>query len=124
VAGEEPEAPRRLPGGSIPRHLARPRSTSSNGHSRRPLRDGPPELRDRGATRRAASAWEELDAEDEADAAAGEAAGRTQFRRVIVPGADREVRSGRGPSLFVVALLVAVAVVVLVAVLIYRSAPP
>src|SRR4029077_9772527 len=99
-------------------------SPSSNGHSHRPLRDGPPELRDRDATRHAASAWEELDAEDEADAAAGEAAGRTEFRRVIVPGADREVRSGRGPSLFAVGLLVAIALVVLVAVLLYRSAPP
>ena len=117
MAEEEPGAPRRLPGGALPRHLVRPGSPPSNGHHGDPV----PARDSRHPLGGVGPGWADLDA---ADDAAARASGRTEFRRVLDEDAGRQSRGGRGPSLFVVGLLLIVALVVLVAVLLYRSAPP
>jgi hypothetical protein len=99
---------RRVPGGALPPHLARPRKPEHNGHGP----DRPLGLR-RGA-------WQDVDAEDDNRLAAD----RVSFRRVadIDPGV--QVRpSGRPSTAVIVGVLVALGLVVL-AVVLYRMAPP
>jgi hypothetical protein len=106
--GEDPRL-RRAPGGALPPHLARPRHPESNGHAAQPRQP-----------RLMPEAWGQLDAEDEERLAAE----RTAFRRVaeILPGA--EVRSSGRPSAAALAGVVLVVAVVVLAVVLYRMAPP
>ena len=115
---QESRAPRRLPGGALPRHLVRPSRPSSNGHGRDPVPAARHAHHPLGGV---GPGWADLDA---ADDAAAHASGRTEFRRVLDEDARVQPRSGWGPSRFVVGLLLLVALVVLIAVLLYRSAPP
>ncbi|HZS12969.1 MAG TPA: hypothetical protein VFC09_00085 [Candidatus Dormibacteraeota bacterium] len=105
--GEDP-GPRRTPGGALPPRLARPRRPESNGYTTRPRQ--PLSLR----------AWESLDAEDEERLQAE----RTAFRRVAEVVRDVEVRSSGRPSRAVVLGVLLVAAVVVLAVVVYRMAPP
>jgi len=104
---EDPR-PHRTPGGFVPSNLARPRPPSSNGHAKdRPL----------GMLR---STWSDVDAEDERLLAAE----RTAFERVADVDPGMQVRaSGRPSTAAIVGALVIVALVVL-AVVLYRMAPP
>jgi hypothetical protein len=107
--GDEPR-PRRTPGGALPPHLARPRHPESNGHAPEPPQQ----------PRLMPQSWATLDDEDEQRLAAE----RTAFRRVaeVVPGV--EVRpSGRPSAIAIVGVVLVIAVVVL-AVVLYRMAPP
>jgi hypothetical protein len=105
--GDDPK-PRRTPGGALPPHLARPRRPEGNGHGPRPMPRLMPE------------AWERLDAEDDEHLAAE----RTAFRRVAEVMPDVEVRaSGRPSRAAILGALLIVGVVVL-AVVLYRLAPP
>lgn len=111
--GEQPQTPRRMPGGALPPRYARPRSPESNGHAPAP----PPPPARRPLT---GEAWRRLDAEDEQRIAAE----RTAFRRVADVLPDNEVRaSGRPSPAVLIGTLLVVAVVVL-AVVLYRMAPP
>jgi hypothetical protein len=99
---------RRLPGGALPPHLARTRKPESNGHGP----DRPLGLR-RGA-------WEDVDDEDDTRLAAE----RVTFQRVADLDPGVEVRpSGRPSASVIVGVLVLVGLVVL-AVVLYRMAPP
>jgi hypothetical protein len=99
---------RRVPGGALPPHLGRPRQPESNGHAReRPL-----------GLRR--GAWEDVDEEDDTRLAAE----RVAFQRVADIDGRVEVRpSGRPSAAVIIGVLVAVGLVVL-AVVLYRMAPP
>jgi hypothetical protein len=104
---EDPR-PHRTPGGSVPPNLARPRPPSSNGHSKdRPL----------GMLR---STWSDVDAEDDHQLAAE----RTAFQRVADVDPGMQVRASSRPSTAaVIGVLIVVGLVVL-AVVLYRMAPP
>jgi hypothetical protein len=105
--GEDPR-PRRTPGGALPPHLARPRRPESNGHTPHPMPSLMPH------------AWENLDAEDEERLAAE----RTAFRRVAEVMPDAEVRASGRPSLAAIVGIALVVAVVVLAVVLYRMAPP
>jgi hypothetical protein len=125
--GEDPR-PHRIPGGALPRRLARPTRPETNGHSRHravDLRgaggDRPePHIADERPLGLNRAAWEDLDAEDDQRLQAE----RTAFRRVAEVASGAQVdRSGR-PSAAVIAAVLVVVAVVLLAVLLYRMAPP
>lgn len=103
---EDPR-PRRTPGGFVPPSVARPQAPSSNGHHR----EQPLDMR---------SAWAGVDAEDEHRLAAE----RTAFQRVADVDPNLQVRaSGRPSTAAIVGVLIVVGLVVL-AVVLYRMAPP
>jgi hypothetical protein len=106
----EPPRPRRLPGGALPPRLARPDRPGSNGHAPPPPRQ---ELRD-------GTAWGEVDAEDEQRLAAE----RTAFRRVAEITGEARVRASGRPSPAVIAGVLIVVGLVVLAVVLYRMAPP
>ncbi len=96
-----------MPGGALPPRYVRPRRPEANGHAA-------PVQPDSGER------WRELDAEDERRIDAE----RTAFRRVAEILPDAEVgASGRPSRAVVLATLLLVGVVVL-AVVLYRMAPP
>jgi len=101
MAEQDPQSPRRLPGGALPPRYARPHAPEANGHAPAP----PP-----------AEELQRLDAEEEPESG--------RFRRVaeIVPDAA-VATSGRPALVVIVATLVVIGVVVL-AVVLYRMAPP
>jgi len=111
---------RRLPGGTLPPHLARPHVPTGNGHTApqapaprpaRPLRPATPERqRD----------WAEVDAEDERRMVAE----RIAFRRVAELDPGVEVRASGRPSAAVVIGVLLVAGLIVLAVVLYRMAPP
>ncbi|HXA28325.1 MAG TPA: hypothetical protein VN193_06215 [Candidatus Angelobacter sp.] len=105
--GDDPR-PRRTPGGALPPRLARPRHPESNGHTPHELPGLMPQ------------SWEQLDQEDEERLQAE----RTAFRRVaeVVPGVEVHA-SGRPSRAAVIGVLLVAAVVVL-AIVLYRMAPP
>jgi len=104
---EEPR-PRRTPGGYVPSEIARPRTPASNGHTpNRPLNM----LR---------STWSDVDAEDEQSIQAE----RTKFQRVADLDPGIEVRASTRPSVAVIAGVLVVVALVVLAVLLYRMAPP
>jgi len=107
--GEHPR-PRRTPGGALPPKLARPRQPESNGHHRAT----PTPQRHLGVT------WQQLDAEDEEQSDHE----RVAFRRVadVVPSA--RVTTGGRPSTAVIAGVLIVVALVVLAVVLYRMAPP
>jgi hypothetical protein len=104
----EPPTPRRTPGGFLPRRHAPPKAPSGNGHaSDRPL-----------GLRR--SSWEDVDAEDEQRIEAE----RVRFQRVADVDPRVEVRFSARPSpAVVIGVVIALGLVVL-AVVLYRMAPP
>jgi hypothetical protein len=104
---EEPR-PRRTPGGYVPPDIARARPPEGNGHApHRPL----------GMLR---STWSDVDAEDEQTLQAE----RTKFERVADLDPGIEVRASARPSIAVIAGVLVVVALVVVAVLLYRMAPP
>ena len=104
----DPPPPRRTPGGFVPPRTARPRPPETNGHHV----DRPLNLR--------RTAWEDVDAEDEARVTAE----RVRFQRVADLDDSVQVRaSGRPSRAVVIGVLILVAAVVL-AVVLYRMAPP
>jgi hypothetical protein len=105
----EQERPRRTPGGFVPPKLARPQPPATNGHSPQPR---PLNLR--------RSAWSDVDEEDERVLAAE----RVTFQRVADVDPNVQVRaSGRPTRAALVGVLVILGLVVL-AVVLYRFAPP
>jgi hypothetical protein len=105
----EQRRPRRTPGGYVPPDIVRPQAPESNGHApeERPL-----------MLRR--SAWSDVDAEDERHLAAQ----RTAFERVADIDPNVQVRASGRPSVAaVVGALIVVGLIVL-AVVLYRMAPP
>jgi hypothetical protein len=104
----DPPRPRRTPGGFVPPSIVRPHPPGSNGHSA----DRPLNLN--------RSAWEDVDADDDQRVAAE----RVRFQRVAELDDAAQVRASARPSRAVlVGVLIVVAAVVL-AVLLYRMAPP
>ncbi|HEV3124385.1 MAG TPA: hypothetical protein VG266_07400 [Candidatus Dormibacteraeota bacterium] len=114
----ETPPPRRpgIPGGSLPPSVARPRAPASNGKDITPVHD---ERRPLGVVR---AAWQDLDAE-ELDHTA-EVAQRTEFRRLMEMTPERAVRAGSTPSPVVWLGIFIVALVIALAVILYRLAPP
>jgi len=106
----DPTPPRRTPGGYVPPKVARPTPPQTNGHhADRPLNVN-------------RSAWQDVDEEDEQHLAADRA--RTRFERVADMDDSARVRAAGTPSRAVlVGVLIVVAAVVL-AVVLYRMAPP
>jgi hypothetical protein len=105
----DPPKPRRTPGGFVPPGLVKPTTPERNGH--------PPAERPLGLRR---SAWQDVDEDDEALLAAE----RVHFERVAdVADAARVRISGRPSSAVLLGVLIVVAAVVL-AVVLYRMAPP
>ncbi len=104
----DPSPPRRTPGGYVPPQLLRPRPPAGNGHDpERPLN-------------LSRSAWEDIDEED----AQRVSAERVRFQRVAEIDDVAQVRaSGRPSRAVLVGVLIVVAAVVL-AVMLYRMAPP
>jgi hypothetical protein len=106
---DPPPKPRRTPGGFVPPRPARPTTPSSNGHA--------PHDRPLGLRR---SAWQDIDDEDDVELAAK----RVRFQRVADVDDTAQVRtSGRPSRAALIGALIVVAVVVL-AVILYRMAPP
>lgn len=104
----EPPPPRRTPGGFVPPQIVRPHPPETNGHGR----DRPLGLR--------RSAWEDVDAEDSERVSAE----RVRFQRVAELDDSTQVRASDRPSRAVlIGVLIVVAAVVL-AVVLYRMAPP
>jgi hypothetical protein len=132
--------PRRTPGGALPPRLVRPRQPETNGHTPhppatpaeqpqdtaadQPRAPGGPDWHDLDGTdrrrRHLGVTWQELDAEDEEQREHE----RVAFRRVadVVPSAGVE-SSGRPSTAVIAGVLIVVALVVL-AVVLYRMAPP
>jgi hypothetical protein len=104
---EDPR-PQRTPGGYVPPQVARPRAPESNGHGRE---RGLEALR---------PTWTDLDAEDERTLAAQ----RTAFERVADVDPQLQVRASARPSLAVVVGVAIVVGLVVLAVVLYRMAPP
>lgn len=106
----DPTPPRRTPGGFVPPRVAKPEPPHTNGHRL----DRPLNLN--------RSAWEEVDQEDEQRVAAEQ--DRVRFQRVADMDDSARVRAAGTPSRAVlVGVLIVVAAVVL-AVVLYRMAPP
>ena len=104
----DPTRPRRTPGGFLPPNLARPRAPESNGHAaQRPLNLN-------------RSAWEDVDAEDEQRVAAE----RVRFQRVAELEDSAQVRISARPSRAVLVGVLIVVTAVVLAVVLYRMAPP
>lgn len=111
--GEHPSRPRRTPGGALPPKLARPRHPERNGHAPEPApAPSAPSMMPRD--------WAALDAEDDARLAAE----RTAFRRVVDVLPRHEVRASGRPSPAVLIGVLALVAVVVLAVVLYRMAPP
>jgi hypothetical protein len=120
--GEDPR-PRRIPGGALPRGLARPRQPETNGHNRAtPTGPATPPQPDASDARRRhlGVSWQQLDEEDEQQREHE----RVAFRRVadVVPSAG--VKSDGRPSTAVIAGVLIVLALVVLAVALYRMAPP
>ena len=116
IKGEEPRRRSRLPGGSLPPGLARPRPPSGNGHGEATPPVGRAPLRMR------RSAW--VDPElDEATSARKPRRAR-EFSRLLDPVFAKDVRIGGTPSAAVLIGVAIVVAIVVLAVAIYRLAPP
>jgi hypothetical protein len=112
---------RRLPGGTLPPHLARPHAPGGNGHA---VPAAPPAIRPARPLRPAAPLrqpdWADVDAEDERRMVAE----RIAFRRVAELDPGVEVRAAGRPSPAVVVGVLLVAGLIVLAVVLYRMAPP
>jgi hypothetical protein len=104
----DPSPPRRTPGGFLPPKIVRPRPPATNGHSP----DRPLNLR--------RSAWEDVDEED----AQHLDAERVRFQRVAELDDSAQVRASARPSRAVLVGVLIVAAAVVLAVVLYRTAPP
>lgn len=114
---EEPRRPG-LPGGALPPSIARARPPESNGN----IAPTDPEPSPHPPLTRGRAAWEDLDADDlERSAAAPQ---RTEFRRLLEMTPERAVRTGSTPSLAVWIGIALVVAVVILAIVLYRLAPP
>ncbi|HEV7678273.1 MAG TPA: hypothetical protein VGQ42_06865 [Candidatus Dormibacteraeota bacterium] len=112
---------RRLPGGTLPPHLARAHAPGGNGHAPPPAPKRAPAPRPlRPAPREHPPDWTDVDAEDERRMVAE----RVAFRRVAEVDPGIEVRASGRPSPAVVIAVLAVAGLIVLAVVLYRMAPP
>jgi len=106
----DPTPPRRTPGGFVPPRAAQPIPPHTNGHHHdRPL----------GLDR---SAWEDVDEEDEQGLAAER--DRVRFQRVADMDDSAKVRTAGSPSRAVLVGVLIVVTAVVLAVVLYRMAPP